>query len=130
MPAASKLGCPGGAYQQFHDLSVVRDWNFKHLFTGAQTRWPQRGTGRRGTPTWSRSWGGGAAQHRGTQVPGDSVSKAKCCCSKACLEFGTGRDLLSCVIPFEHFRVKERCCLWGPSCGVPQGLCCLLMDPH
>lgn len=45
MPAASKLGCPGGAHQQFHDLGVVRDWNFKHLFTGAQVRWAQRGGG-------------------------------------------------------------------------------------
>lgn len=58
MPAAPKLGCPGGAHQQFHDLGVVRDWNFKHLFTGAQAT-----EGRRRSPTCSCPWGGGDAQH-------------------------------------------------------------------
>lgn len=27
--------------------SVLSDWNFKHLFTGVQVRWPQKGTRRR-----------------------------------------------------------------------------------
>lgn len=77
-------------------------------------RWSQKGTSRRGIPTLSCSWGGG---------DGTSTEGLKCLgivsqrpsAAVAFLEFGTGWDLLSYVIPFEHFKVKEHCCLWGHS---------------
>lgn len=75
MPALSKLGCPGGASQQPHALSVGRDWNFKHLFTGVQLRWPQKGTGG-GQCHISPVLGGGDGTALRGEGTGDGVSKA------------------------------------------------------
>lgn len=82
----------------------------------------QKGTRRRGSPPHP-----GLGRWHSTEVPGGGVSEASTAVPN--LGFGTGRDLLSSGIPFEHFKVEEHCCLWGHSSGAPQGrggLCWLL----
>lgn len=54
-------------------------------------------------------------------MPGDGVSKAKAAVPEPPLEFGTGWDLLSYVIPAEPLKVTKHCCRWGHSSQALQG---------